>query len=95
MTAPGARTQPIRLSVPNRVVYSSHVYKWSGWSTLVPYSKRDYPSFATDMDNNWGYLIRDNIAPVWCGEFGIAGVAGPGGRNYWDNLMNISSRYRC
>jgi endoglucanase len=29
----GARTRPVKLSVPDRVVYSSHVYSWSGWGS--------------------------------------------------------------
>lgn len=83
----GARRRPIRLSIPNRVVYSSHVYKWSGWSTLVPYSKRSYASFASDMEHNWGYLINDDIAPVWVGEFGITSKGDDGDMNYWNHLM--------
>jgi endoglucanase len=83
----GARKRPIKLSIPGRVVYSSHVYKWSGWSTLVPYSKRSYASFATDMERNWGYLINENIAPVWVGEFGITSRAEEGDMNYWNHLM--------
>lgn len=83
----GARSRPIRLSVENRVVYSSHVYQWSGWSTLVPYHKRPYPSFASDMERNWAFLLRENVAPVWVGEFGAPHSASEGDRHYWDNLM--------
>ncbi|KAF2770814.1 Exo-beta-1,3-glucanase [Teratosphaeria nubilosa] len=83
----GARTRPIKLSISDRVVYSSHVYSWSGWSTLVPYHKRPYPSFALDMERNWGFLLRGNIAPVWLGEFGTSHGGGPGDHHYWDNLM--------
>lgn len=87
----GARTRPVKLSVPDRVVYSSHVYSWSGWSTLVPYHKREYPSFALDMDRNWAFLLRGNIAPVWVGEFGAPHSGGDGDHHYWDNLMKILS----
>jgi endoglucanase len=83
----GARTRPVELSIPDRVVYSSHVYAWSGWSTLVPYKKRPYPSFALDMEHNWGFLIRGNIAPVWVGEFGTSHSGNEGDHHYWDNLM--------
>ncbi|KAK4631879.1 Endoglucanase E1 [Fulvia fulva] len=85
----GARSRPIKLSVADRVVYSSHVYSWSGWSTLVPYGKRPYPSFPTDMDKNWAFLIRGNIAPVWVGESGAPHHAGDQDRNYWDHLMKF------
>ena len=84
----GAKTRPIKLSIPNRVVYSSHVYKWSGWSSLIPYGKRAYPSFARDMERNWGYLLREDIAPVWVGEFGISHKGDPRELNYWNHLMS-------
>lgn len=83
----GARTRPVQLSIPDRVVYSSHVYQWSGWSTLVPYHKRPYPSFALDMERNWAFLLRGNIAPVWVGEFGSPHGGSEGDHHYWDNLM--------
>lgn len=85
----GAQTRPVQLSVPDRVVYSSHVYSWSGWSTLVPYRKRPYPSFASDMQENWAYLLESNTAPVWVGEFGAPHNASEGDRHYWDNLMRF------
>ena len=83
----GARTRPVKLSVPDRVVYSSHVYSWSGWGAMVPYHKRPYPSFAKDMENNWGYLLRSNTAPVWVGEFGAPHRGGEGDLHYWNHLM--------
>ena len=83
----GAKERPIKLSIPNRVVYSSHVYKWSGWSSLVPYSKRSYTSFARDMEQNWGYLLREDIAPVWVGEVGISSAGSTGDLNYWNHLV--------
>jgi endoglucanase len=83
----GARTRPVKLSIPDRVVYSSHVYSWSGWGSLVPYHKRPYPSFAQDMEKNWGYLLRSNTAPVWVGEFGAPSNAAEGDLHYWNNLM--------
>jgi len=83
----GAIRRPIELSVPDRVVYSSHVYSWSGWGSLVPYHKREYDSFAKDMDRNWGYLLSSNTAPVWVGEFGASHNSDQGAHHYWDNLM--------
>ncbi|KAK5118599.1 hypothetical protein LTR85_008064 [Meristemomyces frigidus] len=83
----GARDRPIKLSIPDRVVYSSHVYQWSGWSTLVPYHSRPYPSFALDMERNWAFFLRGNIAPVWLGEFGSPHGGDERDHHYWDNLM--------
>lgn len=83
----GARARPVRYSVPGRVVYSSHVYSWSGWGSLVPFSKRSYPSFVEEMRRNWSYLLEEDIAPVWVGEFGVGGNPAGGDRHYWVNLM--------
>ncbi|KAK4542693.1 hypothetical protein LTR36_006265 [Oleoguttula mirabilis] len=83
----GARNRPVKLSIEDRVVYSSHVYQWSGWSTLVPYHSRPYPSFALDMERNWAFLRRGNIAPVWVGEFGSPHGGDDRDHHYWDNLM--------
>lgn len=85
----GASTRPIELSIPDRVVYSSHVYSWSGWSSLVPYHTRPYPSFAHNMDSNWAYLLRSNMAPVWVGEFGAPHSASEGDLHYWNHLMRF------
>jgi endoglucanase len=85
----GALTRPIQLSIPDRVVYSSHVYSWSGWGSLVPYHKRPYPSFAKDMENNWAYLLRSNTAPVWVGEFGVPHNASEGDLHYWNHLLKF------
>ncbi|KAK6536941.1 hypothetical protein TWF281_001148 [Arthrobotrys megalospora] len=87
----GVRSRPITLPIPDRVVYSAHVYGWSGWGSLLkgPYWSRDYASFAYDMYDNWGYLLEENIAPVWVGEFGAPDVPNTGDVNYWTNLMNF------
>lgn len=83
----GAQKRPVQLSVPHRVVYSSHVYAWSGWGSLEQYRSRAYPSFALDMERNWGFLLTGNIAPVWVGEFGAPHGADAGDHHYWDSLM--------
>ncbi|KAM3423455.1 hypothetical protein BST61_g886 [Cercospora zeina] len=87
----GARDRPIKLSIPDRVVYSSHVYSWSGWGQIpsVPYGKRPSQSFQEDMINNWAFLLEENIAPVWVGEFGAPHHADEASLHYWKNLMRI------
>ncbi|MEV0534838.1 cellulase family glycosylhydrolase [Kitasatospora sp. NPDC050463] len=66
----GAATYPVRLSVPNRLVYSPHEYATS--VGRQPWF--DDPAFPANLpavwDSYWGYLFRQNIAPVWVGEFG-------------------------
>ncbi|GGK54118.1 endoglucanase [Planomonospora parontospora subsp. parontospora] len=65
-----AKEFPVRLSVPNRLVYSPHEY-----ATSVHRQKWfDDPSYPANMpaiwDRYWGYLHKENIAPIMIGEFG-------------------------
>ena len=83
----GARKRPVSYSLPERVVYSAHVYAWSGWGSLSPFSKREYAGFQKEMRENWAFLLESNTAPVWVGEFGVGVSADKGDRHYWDNLM--------
>ncbi len=66
----GARDFPVRLNVPNRLVYSAHEYP----ETVYPqswFSDSNYPNNLPSVwDKYWGYLLRENIAPVLIGEFG-------------------------
>ncbi|RDW94966.1 glycoside hydrolase family 5 protein [Coleophoma crateriformis] len=84
----GVKARPVVLEVPDHVVYSSHVYGWSGWGSIAgPYSRREYASFADSMHENWGYLLSEDIAPVWVGEFGAPNVPNDGDVNYWTHLL--------
>jgi endoglucanase len=64
------RAHPIRLDVANRLVYSPHDYP----SSIYPQSWFSDPSYPANLEDvwtaNWGYLARDQIAPVLLGEFG-------------------------
>jgi endoglucanase len=66
----GAGAAPVQLNVANRVVYSAHDYP----STVYPQSyffAADYPANLPGIwDRHWGYLKKNNIAPVLVGEFG-------------------------
>lgn len=84
----GAASRPVKLPVPDKLVYSSHVYAWSGWGDRGGrYSHRPYASFERAMREKWGYLLEDDVAPVWVGEFGAPSHASLGDANYWRNLM--------
>ena len=83
----GARANPVALRVPDRVVYSVHVFSWSGWGSMNPYSRRPYPGFVLAMHRKWGYLLEENIAPVWVGEMGGPDTPSEGDMHYWRNLM--------
>ncbi|KAI0432159.1 endoglucanase E1 [Xylaria sp. FL1042] len=89
----GARTRPVVLDVPDRVVYSAHVYAWSGWGSREGrFAKRSYASFIQAMRKNWAYLVEGDIAPVWVGEFGAPRHPGEGDANYWSNLLRYLKR---
>ncbi|KAI2613648.1 endoglucanase E1 [Hypoxylon fragiforme] len=89
----GVRDRPVKLDVPDRVVYSSHVYAWSGWGSREGrYAKRGYASFIQAMRKNWAYLVEDDLAPVWVGEFGAPHHPSVGDANYWRNLLRYLKR---
>jgi aryl-phospho-beta-D-glucosidase BglC (GH1 family) len=83
----GAGTRPVVLTRPRKLVYSAHIYGWSGGGSLVPYWYRTYKSFAQDMDKNWGYLRLAGAAPVWIGEIGAPDRPARRDYHYWRNLM--------
>jgi endoglucanase len=66
----GAKESPVRLNVPNKLVYSAHEYPES----IYPqpwFSDSNYPNnLPAVWDKYWGYLVKENIAPVLIGEFG-------------------------
>jgi endoglucanase len=61
---------PVRLSVANRLVYSPHEYATS----VYHQDWFDEPNYPANMpalwDGFWGYLYKQNIAPIMMGEFG-------------------------
>ena len=64
----GARDFPVRLQVPNRLVYSPHEYPASMYPQSW-FSDANYPNnLPAVWDNYWGYLAVDT--PVLIGEFG-------------------------
>ncbi|NUS04037.1 MAG: cellulase family glycosylhydrolase [Nonomuraea sp.] len=61
---------PVRLNVANRLVYSPHEYATS----VYHQAWFDAPNYPANMpaiwDKYWGYLYKQNIAPIMMGEFG-------------------------
>ncbi|MFC7533849.1 cellulase family glycosylhydrolase [Actinoplanes sp. GCM10030250] len=77
---------PVRLSVANRLVYSPHEY-----ATSVFHQKWfDDPSYPANMpaiwDKYWGYLYKQNIAPIMMGEFGTT-LQNPVDKVWLEKLM--------
>jgi len=66
----GVAQYPVVLNVPDRVVYSPHDYPASV-SSQPWFSASNYPNnLPAVWTQFWGYIYRDDIAPVWLGEFG-------------------------
>jgi endoglucanase len=83
------KERPVQLSIPGRVVYSAHVYSWSGWGQLAPYWTTSYNEFVTAMRKNWAYLVEEEAAVVWVGEFGNPDRPSDGDLNYWKHLIQL------
>jgi endoglucanase len=63
---------PVVLAIPDKLVYSVHEYPWevSGQSP----SHLDYgPTYINYMNVCWGFIVEQNIAPIWVGEMGTSG----------------------
>jgi len=66
----GAQAYPVSLTVKHRVVYSPHDYPSSVYAQSW-FASSNYPENLPGVwDRNWGYLAKQNIAPVLLGEFG-------------------------
>jgi endoglucanase len=68
-----AQKFPVELSDPSKLVYAAHNYVWSCPTCLE--NKQD---FIDKLDSQWGYLMHQNVAPVWLSEFGTPHTEGDG-----------------
>ena len=65
-----AGSAPVQLTVANQVVYSTHDYPASVYNQSW-FSDPSYPNNLPGVwSKHWGYLVENNIAPVYVGEFG-------------------------
>ena len=62
----GVVTKPVVLNTPNKVVYSVHAYP----SEIAGDYDDSGPAAIQQYNQVWGYLVSQNIAPVWIGEMG-------------------------
>jgi endoglucanase len=81
-----AGAAPVRLSVANRLVYSPHDYATSVYRQAW-FDAPDFPANLPGIwDRYWGYLFRQNVAPIMLGEFGTT-LADPKDRVWLERLM--------
>jgi endoglucanase len=81
---------PVRLNVANRLVYSAHDYGISVYDHQPWFDTTANPTFPANLpavwDHFWGYLYKQNIAPVLVGEFGST-LADPRDTQWMKALM--------
>jgi aryl-phospho-beta-D-glucosidase BglC (GH1 family) len=63
------RKLPVVLSNPSKLVYSVHEYPREIGGYKGAQSGADY---IDRMNRMWGWLVKENIAPVWIGEMGAS-----------------------
>jgi endoglucanase len=65
----GVRDAPVELSLPHRVVYAAHDYRWFHPDAEL----QDYPAFRAQIEQRWGYIATPGkpwSAPVYVSETG-------------------------
>ncbi|MFG2041400.1 cellulase family glycosylhydrolase [Dactylosporangium sp. NPDC048998] len=83
-----AGTYPVRLNVANRLVYSAHDYGISVYDRQPWFNDSTFPNnLPAVWDHFWGYLYKQNIAPILVGEFGST-LANPLDTQWMTKLMS-------
>jgi endoglucanase len=81
---------PVRLSNPRKLVYSAHDYGMSVFNQQRWFLDPTFPaSLQPFWESMWGYLVRQNIAPVLLGEFGST-LADPKDRVWLPALLSYA-----
>jgi endoglucanase len=79
---------PVRLSNPRKLVYSAHDYGMSVANQQRWFLDPTFPATLQPFwESMWGYLVRQNIAPVLLGEFGST-LADPKDAVWMPALLN-------
>lgn len=83
----GVRQFPVRLSVPDRLVYSPHEYG-PGVFQQAWFSAPDLEAVLLDRwEKGFAYIAAEGIAPILVGEFGGRGVGLDTVEGRWQNLF--------
>jgi len=79
----GVASHPVKLAQGNKVVYSMHDYSW------FHAQGQTEAAYAQAMNNAGGYILSQNIAPLWIGEFGdtVSTLPSAGSVSWWANIQ--------
>ena len=79
----GVASHPVKLAHPNKVVYSMHDYSW------FHAQGQTQAAYAQAMNAAGGYVLSQNIAPLWIGEFGntVSTLPSSGTASWWANIQ--------
>jgi len=67
----GVRKYPVTLNVPNKLVYSVHEYP----GEISGQKISSGPALVNRMNERWGWIYNENIAPIFVGEMGSSMVS--------------------
>jgi aryl-phospho-beta-D-glucosidase BglC (GH1 family) len=67
----GVATNPVVLSLSNKLVYSAHTYSLDVYYQSVFYEPNFPDNLRAYWTNLWGYVAVNKIAPLYLGEFGV------------------------
>jgi aryl-phospho-beta-D-glucosidase BglC (GH1 family) len=79
----GVASHPVQLTQANKVVYSMHDYSW------FHAQGQSQAAYTAQMNKVGGYILSQNIAPLWIGEFGdtVSSLASAGSVGWWANIQ--------
>jgi endoglucanase len=83
----GVRRYPVRLSRPNKLVYSPHEYG-PGVYKMPHFAEKGFPgNMRSRWDTGFYYIARKKIAPIFIGEFGGRNVDTKSPEGIWQNQL--------
>lgn len=86
-----AKEFPVRLDKSNKLVYSPHEYGVSVYEQDW-FKSSEFPGTLTEhWDYMFGYLVKQNIAPIMMGEFGST-LADPRDKTWLTELMSYLTK---
>ncbi len=98
----GAKEHPVKLKEADKVVYSAHDYGPGVYNQNWFMDKTFPNNMPAFWDKHWGYLKKNNTAPILVGEFGGKKSAGNSTEAVWQKSLmqymkknGISYTYWC